>query len=265
MGIISLVHGELTKVWGNAMLMRWDLHFMWVSTARAQNYQVHRMTNAPLAKLQWFVINSTHLCLELAQKRLLLNLPQRCQEIHFGRRPKDPTIPAKVFGSPHENRTIPGGARYSQYLPQHTMDKDGKSGKSNHDASDWCYVWIDQSPQILDKKSTALKTEAPLLLVLDKQCPCPALPKQQAWKTGTNQQQLCGLSINASSFERLLGVQDNTESEAARIWKKHFIPSCDAVMLHPECWAWPNQAAQPRPLIKFTNHPWPSQFTKWFV
>ena len=31
-------------------------------------------TNAPLAKLQWFVINGTNLCLELAQKRLLLNL-----------------------------------------------------------------------------------------------------------------------------------------------------------------------------------------------
>lgn len=42
MGIISLVHGELTKVWGNAMLMRWDLDFMWVSTARAQKYQLHR-------------------------------------------------------------------------------------------------------------------------------------------------------------------------------------------------------------------------------
>ena len=154
--------------------------------------------------------------------------PQRWREKHFGR-PKDPTIPAKVFGSPHLGcwdfcKTEPflGGARYSQYLPQLSFCflKDGKSGKSKHVLLIFTMSGSRKSPQILDKKSTALKTEAPLLLVLDKQCPCPALPKQQAWKTGTNQQQLCGLSINASNFERFLGVQDNTESEAARIWKK---------------------------------------------
>lgn len=259
--------------------MRWDLDFMWVSTARAQKYQLHHgvfpLLQQPMPRLPnsnglWSIVQTC--AWSWPKSDCFWIYPQRWREntLEATKRPHHSCEGLRLTSSwlrILQNRTILGGARYSQYLPQLSFCffKDGKSGKSNHDASDFHYVRIEKSPQILDKKSTALKTEAPLLLVLDKQCPCPALPKQQAWKTGTNQQQLCGLSINAQSFERLMGVQDNTESEAARIWKKRLIPSCDAVMLHPECWAWPNQAAQPRPLIKFTNHPWPSLFTKWFA
>lgn len=96
-------------------------------------------TNAPLAKLQWFVINSTNLCLELAQKRLLLNLSSEMagKTLWKTKRPHHSCEGLRLTSSwlrILQNRTILGGARYSQYLPQLSFCflKDGKSGKSKH-------------------------------------------------------------------------------------------------------------------------------------
>ena len=111
------------------MLMRWDLDFMWVSTARAQKYQLHcgffPLLQQPMPRLPnsnglWSMVQTC--AWSWPKSDCFWIYPQRWREKHFGR-PKDPTIPAKVFGSPHlgwdfciKNRTILGGARYSQYF-----------------------------------------------------------------------------------------------------------------------------------------------------
>lgn len=145
-------------------------------------------TNAPLAKLQWFVINSTNLCLELAQKRLLLNLSSEMagKTLWKTKRPHHSCEGLRLTSSWLlrflQNRTISGRSEVFTVFAAafFLFSQRWKEWKIKACASDFYYVWIEKSPQILDKKSTALKTEAPLLLVLDKQCPCPALPKQQA-------------------------------------------------------------------------------------